>query len=98
MHRGSLEKPLALAFDRETQAYCVDDRGPRGSEHSNKAKRFVAATVHHVTDMMAVCNLLVYRDGHGGTRGSEHSRQSRASHGGDWPPIWGRDGHLSSIW
>ena len=35
---------------------------------------------------------------HGGPRGSEHSRQRRASHGGDWPPLRGHDGHLSSTW
>ena len=34
----------------------------------------------------------------GGLRGSEHSRQSQAFHGGDWPPPRGRDGHLSSTW
>ena len=36
--------------------------------------------------------------GHGGPRGSKHSRQSRASHGGDWPPLRGHDGHPSSTW
>ena len=39
--------------------------------------------------------------GHGGPRGSKHSRQSRASHGGDSPPLRGHCGHLghpSSTW
>ena len=27
---------------------------------------------------------------------SGHSRQSRASHGDDWPPLRGHDGHLHS--
>ena len=33
--------------------------------------------------------------GHGGPRGFEHSRQSRESPGGNWPPLRGYDGHLS---
>ena len=30
--------------------------------------------------------------------GAEHSGQSRASHGDDWPPLRGDDGHLSFTW
>ena len=30
--------------------------------------------------------------------GPNTSRQSRASHGDDWPPLQGDDGHLSSTW
>ena len=40
----------------------------------------------------------LYRVGHRGPSGSKHSRQSRASHGGDWPPFRGPDGHWSLTW
>ena len=35
--------------------------------------------------------------GHGGPRGSEHSRQRRASHGGDWPPLRGGGGLAGKV-
>ena len=41
---------------------------------------------------------LAYCVGHENLRGTVHTGHSRASHGGNWPPPRGRDGHLPSTW
>ena len=62
----------------------------------NQSAEMRSALVFFATPhfLAALRETSLHRVGHGITPGSEHPRQSRASHGCDWPHFRGSDSHL----